>query len=165
VPRRHSTVSQRLLQDADNIANAWYTGNKWPRVQVSYTTLFLPAMHIAIALCFTGEHIFGQLSLSALRSSARTGVEAMQAPVEAWLSQGTMQRIVTFVSVQLPEVLQEYAFYIILVPVFAIMLVRRLQLPWRMCFVGLQRRALVHLSRTGTKMSTGWASCPQPGAT
>ena len=124
---RNGNGSQALLQDADDIANAWYTGNKWPRVTVSYTKLFLPTFHLAVALCFTAEHIFGQLSLSELKTTAMDSVERAGAPVSKWVSRGTVQTIMVFVGVRLPDVLQEYTFYIVLVPVFAFMLVRHMR--------------------------------------
>ena len=127
---RNDLLSKRLLQDADAIADAWYTGNKWPRVKVSYTKLFLPAVHFAIALCFTGEYMFGQMSLAGLQSAARSTADRVGAPVAALVGQGTMQRTMNFVAVQLPDVLQEYTFYLILVPVFAAMLVRCLHSRW-----------------------------------
>ena len=121
---RNDLLSKRLLQDADNIADAWYTGNKWPRVKVSYTKLFLPAFHFVFAVCFTGEYLFGQMSLASLQNAARSTADRMGAPVAAWVAPRTMQRAMNFVAVQLPDVLQEYTFYLILVPVFVAMLVR-----------------------------------------
>lgn len=108
----------------DAISDAWYTGNKWPRGRVAYTKLFLPVVHLVIAICFTAEHLFGQLSLVGLQSAAAAAVTAASAPLRRVIGTSAVQALVNLAAFRLPDVLQEYTFYFAFVPVFSMMVVR-----------------------------------------
>ena len=121
--RRHLTRRKSsLLQEAGVLANAWYTGNKWPRASISYTKLFLPAVHLVLALCFTVEYFAGQFSLATLQNSAMDSMEVLGD--SGWFRSTTVQSAVTFAVMQVPDVLQEYTFYFALVPISLLLLVR-----------------------------------------
>jgi hypothetical protein len=122
---RSEDLSERLVEEAAAIASSWYTSNKWPRVHYSYTKLFLPMLHIAFALSFTVEHILGRLSLARLQAIAPTVVQMLGAPFQGWMSRATLTAVASIATTQLPEMLKEYIFYFVAVPVFAIVLVRR----------------------------------------
>ena len=117
-------LAEALVTEVDAISDAWYTRNKWPRGRVAYTKLFLPVVHLVIAICFTAEHFFGQLSLSGLQRAAAAAVTTASAPLRSLLGHSMVQTLVHLAGFRLPDVLQEYTFYFVFFPVFTMMIVR-----------------------------------------
>jgi hypothetical protein len=124
VGRRNTECAEHLCAELQSIADAWYTRNKWPRGRVAYTKLFLPVVHIAIAIGFTADHLFGKLHLSSMQSMGMDVVEGSSGPLRAWPGQSAMQTLLHVAGIPLTDILQGYGFYIIFVPVFFSMMVR-----------------------------------------
>jgi hypothetical protein len=115
--------AEQLCTELHSIADAWYTRNKWPRGRVTYTKLFLPAVHIAIAIGFTADYLFNKLRPSTIQSARMNMMGSAGGPLRSWLGQPATKTFLHAANIHLPNILQDYGFYIIFVPVFLSMMV------------------------------------------